>query len=94
MKNLNLSLETIKETNIPFLTTSDIATFREDLIDCIIKELDSACEELKDSDIYSLYYETKRHFCTFDFYVNWINISELRDVAIDCLEVNFKNLKK
>lgn len=86
MKNLNLyknSLETIKETK-----------FREDLIDCIIKELDSACEELKDSDIYSLYYETKRHFCTFDFYVNWISISELRDVAVDCLEVNFKNLKK
>ena len=86
MKNLNLyknSLETIKETK-----------FREDLIDCIIKELDSACEELKESDIYSLYYDTKRHFCTFDFYVMWISIPELRDVAVDCLEVNFKNLKK
>ena len=76
MKNLNLyknSLETIKETEL-----------REDLIDRIIKELDSPCEELKDSYIYSLYYETKTHFWTFGFYVNWISIEE----------VNFKNLKK
>ena len=86
MKNLNLyknSLETIKETE-----------FREDLIDRIIKELDSPCEELKDSYIYSLYYETKTHFWTFGFYVNWISIEELRIITLDCLEVNFKNLKK
>ena len=86
MKNLNLyknSLETIKETK-----------FREDLIDRIIKELDTPCEELKDSYIYSLYYETKTHFWTFGFYVNWISIEELRIITLDCLEVNFKNLKK
>ena len=86
MKNLNLyknSLETIKETEL-----------REDLIDRIIKELDSPCEELKDSYIYSLYYETKTHFWTFGFYVNWISIEELRIITLDCLEVNFKNLKK
>ena len=56
----------------------------------LIQELEAAAEEIKKNALYKMFTGESRTLMTFDYWVNWISLDELKTVLEQVREENNK----
>jgi hypothetical protein len=56
----------------------------------LIQELEVACDEIKKDALYKMFMGESRTIMTFDYWINWISLDELKTVLEQVREENNK----
>ena len=56
----------------------------------LIQELEVACDEIKKDALYKIFKGDSRANMTFDYYINWISLNDLKEVIEQVREENNK----
>jgi hypothetical protein len=64
---------------------------RQVLADNIVTNLENANNTLKAHQIHRLYKGTERFFCTFAFYMQNLQLDELKKLSKECTNINLNN---
>tara|TARA_R110000751_G_scaffold303934_1_gene419008 strand:- start:110 stop:349 length:240 start_codon:yes stop_codon:yes gene_type:complete len=56
----------------------------------LIQELEVACDEIKKDALYKMFTGESRTLMTFDYWINWISLDELKTVLEQVREENNK----
>ena len=81
-----------------FTNTSEVENqsdknFRQLLKESLLNELTNAQSTLKtEHQIYDLWKGTERFFCTYSFYVDYLDLKEFKALVNECKDMNERDL--
>jgi len=75
------------------LESKSDSNHRQVLKEILLQELTNAQFTLKTNyEIYDLWKGTKRFFCTYSFYVDYLELEELSKIVNECKDMNERDL--